>query len=76
MASAGKRSPLRAATLFTQAPAAFTTTGASMGPLAVSTPVTRPPPVRTPVTGQFCRRIAPWRFAPSAKPIAAPWGSA
>src|SRR5882672_716249 len=57
-------------------PAITTTIGASIGPSLVSTPTTRPPAVRRPVTMTPSRRMAPCCCARCMKAVVVARGSA
>ncbi len=73
--TSGTRIPLVSATWRVHAPAASTTTPASIGPLLVCTPVTWPPVMDTSVTSVLGSRIAPFAWAARAKPTATWAGS-
>ena len=62
--------PLASATCRVHAPAASTTTGASIVPFAVRTPSTLPFRISTAVTSVFGSTVAPFAFAARAKPTA------
>src|SRR5712671_5632932 len=71
----GPRMPLASATCRVHAPAASTTTGASIVPFAVVTPVTLPALMFTASASVFGNKVAPWAAAALAYPTATCVGS-
>ena len=66
----GRRTPAIAATTELCPAATIATFSASIAPRLVSTPTTRPPAVRIPVTSQFSTMSTPRASAARAKPQA------